>query len=100
MKKNHKTAYHPPTKPVHIEFIDTTAANISIAGTFNDWRPGATPMVPVGDGRWFKELVLKPGLYEYRLVVDGRWMPDPHAKAMAPNPFGGMNSVLHVNGQG
>jgi hypothetical protein len=28
------------------------------------------------------------------LVVDGVWMPDPLAIETAPNPFGGVNSVL------
>jgi len=55
-------------------------------------------MVLLGDGRWCKDLVLPPGIYEYRLVVDGEWMPDPLGQATAPNPFGGLNSVLKVNG--
>jgi len=55
-------------------------------------------MVSLGEGRWVKELVLPPGVYEYRLVVDGEWMADPRASESAPNPFGEMNSVLKVNG--
>jgi 1,4-alpha-glucan branching enzyme len=85
-------------QPVRIEFINATASTISIAGTFNDWRPGVTPMVSLGDGHWFKELALKPGVYEYRLVVDGQWMPDPQASSAVPNPFGGSNSLLTVSG--
>jgi hypothetical protein len=34
--------------------------------------------------------------YEYCLVVDGRWIPDPLARETVPNPFGGKNSVLKV----
>ena len=83
---------------VRLEFIHATAKSVSVAGTFNDWRPGATEMVSVGDGRWLKELVLAPGAYEYRLVVDGEWMPDPRASETASNPFGEDNSVLRVNG--
>jgi 1,4-alpha-glucan branching enzyme len=83
---------------VRLEFIHPAAKSVSVAGTFNDWRPGATEMVSVGDGRWLKELVLAPGVYEYRLVVDGEWMPDPQASETAPNPFGASNSVLRVNG--
>jgi hypothetical protein len=54
-------------------------------------------MVPIGVDLWVKELVLPPGVYEYRLVVDGKWLPDPQASETAPNPFGGLNSVLKVN---
>ena len=95
MKTNQKpTGAAPP--PAHFEFLHPTAARVCLAGTFNDWRPEATPMVPIGDGRWMKELTLPPGVYEYRIVADGQWMPDPLAREATPNPFGGMNSVLRI----
>jgi hypothetical protein len=103
MKKN-KTNRQPTDesriKPVHIEFAHATATTIGIAGSFNDWRPELTPMIPVGEGRWAKELALPPGTYEYCVVVDGAWMADPLAKETVPNPFGGLNSVLRVGGPG
>ena len=82
--------------PVHLEYTDPTAAAVCVAGTFNDWRPEATPMVALGAGRWMKELTLPPGVYEYRMVADGEWLPDPPARETNPNPFGGLNSVLKV----
>ena len=83
---------------VHIEFTSPKAEAVFIAGTFNDWRPGATPMIAWGEGRWTKVLSLPSGRYEYCLVVDGQWMPDPQAAEMVPNPFGTLNSVLKVGG--
>lgn len=44
-----------------------------------------------------KELQLPPGRYEYRLIVDGEWIPDLFAEDYTPNPFGGINSVLTVS---
>jgi len=35
-------------------------------------------------------------VYEYRILVDGEWMSDPHAVETVPNPFGGLNSILRV----
>jgi 1,4-alpha-glucan branching enzyme len=82
---------------IHFEFAAPAAESVFIAGTFNDWRPNATPMIALGEGRWAKDLALPPGEYEYCLVVDGRqWMPDPRSRETAPNPFGGCNSVLKV----
>ncbi len=81
---------------VHVEFSHPTATAVAIAGTFNEWRPGATPMVAMGEGRWLKELVLPPGRYEYLFVADGQWLTDPLAPATVANPFGGVNSVLTV----
>lgn len=86
-----------PAPEVCLDFTHPTAVAVCVAGTFNDWRPEATPMVSMGDGRWMKQLVLAPGSYEYCLVVDGEWMPDPLAKETLPNPFGGVNSVLRVS---
>ena len=86
----------PQLQPVRFEFNHPTAATVCVAGTFNDWDAEAKPMHPVGDGRWLKETVLPPGTYEYCLVVDGEWMPDPRARETVPNPFGGRNSILKV----
>lgn len=86
----------PKTRRVRIEFTQRRAFRVYIAGTFNEWHPQATQMIALGNGRWFKELTLPLGTYEYRLVVDGEWMADPRALESVPNPFGGVNSVLRV----
>lgn len=96
-KNKHAADQRQPTaQKVRIEFRDEKAQAVSIAGTFNDWHPTATPMIALGDGRWAKELALPPGRYEYRLVVDGEWISDPAAPEQAPNPHGSCNSVLEV----
>jgi 1,4-alpha-glucan branching enzyme len=81
---------------VYVEFVNPRAQQVAIAGSFNDWRPTVTPMVPMGRGWWVKGLVLPPGRYEYRLVVDGQPMPDPNATEAVPTPTGQVNSVLVV----
>ncbi len=78
------------------EFQSDGAQKVCVAGSFNHWRPGATPMVAVGGGLWAKELTLPPGRYEYRFVVEGKWTDDPNAKEVAHNPHGGINAVLTV----
>lgn len=90
----------PESKRIHFEFASPTAESVSIAGSFNDWQPNATPMIALGQGRWAKDLALTPGDYEYCLVVDGQWIPDPQAAETVPNPFGGVNSVRKVGNGG
>jgi hypothetical protein len=102
---NHKnTGQGQIARILRVEFIHTTAKAVAIAGSFNNWRPQASPMIAVGDGRWLKELALVPGAYEYLLVADGEWLPDPSIKDTVPNPFGGVNSFVTVasspNGNG
>jgi hypothetical protein len=81
---------------VHFEFTDGQARKVCIAGTFNDWHPEATEMISLGDGKWRKDLLLTAGEYEYRLVVDGRWITDPACREQRPNGLGENNSVLLV----
>jgi 1,4-alpha-glucan branching enzyme len=84
-------------RTVHIEFSDAVAESVAIAGTFNDWRPEATPMERQDSGRWIKQLKLPPGTYEYCLVRNGvQWLPDPRSPERKPNPFGGCNSVITI----
>jgi 1,4-alpha-glucan branching enzyme len=102
MKHNH--SHHeehvrtpdPRLMPVRFEFADPNATTVCLAGTFNDWHPEAKPMQNFSRGHWLKETKLAPGTYEYCLVVDGRYIPDPLANETVPNPFGGRNSVLKV----
>ncbi len=85
---------------VRIEVARPGVKAVCLAGTFNDWRPASTPMIALEEGHWAKELALSPGRYEYLLVVDEQWMANPLAQGTAPNPFGGVNSVLNVPGSG
>jgi len=82
---------------VNVRFSHPTATTVAIAGTFNDWRPDTIPMIPMGEGRWLKKLILPPGTYEYLFVADGNWVIDPLAEKTVPNPFGCVNSVLIVS---
>ena len=100
MKHNHNRhnapSVAPQPVPVRFEFTDLTAATVSVAGNFNDWQPDTKPMHPIGSGHWLKETALVPGTYEYCLVVDGQWRPDPQARESVSNPYGGRNSILVV----
>jgi 1,4-alpha-glucan branching enzyme len=95
---NHDNAPHANSQlvAVRFEFTHPTATTVSVAGTFNHWQPENKTLHASGGGRWWKETSLAPGAYEYCLVVDGRWIPDPLATETVPNPFGGRNSVLRV----
>lgn len=73
------------------------AREVHVAGDFNNWSVGATPMQP-GDrkGEWRATLAVRPGRYRYRLVVDGRWVTDPNNSYVEANQFGELNNVVEV----
>jgi len=82
---------------VAIEFVKPDAKQVCVAGSFNGWKPEATPLMKKGNGRWVGDLAVNPGRYEYLFVVDGQWLPDPNAREAVQNPFGGKNSVMIVS---
>jgi len=86
-------------KPVEVTFLfdHPDAREVFLCGDFNQWAQESLRMIRCdGVGRWEKRLTLLPGRYEYRFVVDGQWMSDPHAPAGVPNPYGSLNSVVEV----
>ena len=97
---------HPKQKPaaaakspyarVQLEFTDPNARMVCVAGTFNEWNQEAIQMVPMGAGRWWKELMLPPGEHQYRFVVDGVWVDDPAAKEYSDNGVGSRNAIIRV----
>jgi 1,4-alpha-glucan branching enzyme len=88
-----------PARSNHIslELVKPDAKQVCVAGSFNEWKPERTPLVPLGNGHWAGDLAVKPGRHEYLFVVDGQWVPDPNAKESVQNPFGGRNSVVVVS---
>jgi 1,4-alpha-glucan branching enzyme len=79
-----------------LKFVDPSAHQVFVAGSFNNWHAAALPLKP-SKGEWVGEVELAPGRYEYLFVVDGKWLPDPGAKETIPNPFGGFNSLLSIS---
>ncbi len=81
------------------EFIlpATIGKRVSVAGEFNGWSSERTPLFLSATGETWEGIVEMPGgANQYRLVVDGAWIADPYNPNVAPNPFGGTNSVVMV----
>ena len=73
------------------------ASEVSLIGEFNNWSPEATPMKLMGSGMWSVKVMLPPGTYSYKFLVDRKQkLPDPAAAGSEPDGFGGMNSVKTV----
>ena len=63
---------------------------------FNNWNPKEHPMQSDGDDAWNKTVMLSPGKYEYKFLIDGEWREDPQNDQTCPNSFGTHNSVLDI----
>jgi 1,4-alpha-glucan branching enzyme len=102
MATNSKRTGTAGTQAVEFKCHAADAQQVFVAGTFNDWKPDATPLVRDKADNWRGSLKLTPGHHEFKFVVDGQWCCDPgctgdHACThCVPNEFGSMNRVLEV----
>jgi len=92
------TAVAPESVFVKFILFAAAAKRVTLAGTFNRWDAGATPLARAGDeGVWTVTLGLPVGQHQYAFVVDGqRWVVDPAAPTV-DDGFGRKNSVVSVS---
>jgi 1,4-alpha-glucan branching enzyme len=57
------------------------ARKVIIAGSFNGWREDELLMKKDSTG-WHLPVALAPGTYEYKFIVDGKWITDPSNPAL------------------
>lgn len=97
-----KPAKKPSGHSITVRFSftpDVPASSVCLAGEFNGWSDSQSRMMDSNDdGVYAIEMRLKPGTYQYKFVVDGRWYKDPDNPDTAPDGFGGQNSVIVVSG--
>ncbi len=73
----------------------TSAKQVILTGSFNNWDEESIQMKYKTDG-WEIHLSLAPGIYEYKFIVDGKWMEDPANREKRRNEHDTYNSVLRV----
>ncbi len=71
------------------------AKNVVVSGSFNKWNEQLFKMKKVQDG-WYLTVQLKPGVYEYKFIVDSIWIEDEANPDKKPNEFGEFNSLIEV----
>ena len=83
---------------VLFSFVSRETSSVLIAGDFNRWV--AEPLILVDEtcGLWQKIIPLSAGTYHYKFLVNDIWQPDPFNQITKPNPYGGFDSVIAVNG--
>lgn len=69
------------------------AEKVLVTGSFGDWQK-ETELVKKGDA-WEVLLKLKPGVYEYKFIVDGEWCYDITMPTVT-DEGGNVNNVITV----
>ena len=83
-------------RKITFSFESSDAKEVILMGDFNRWNPKKHPMKKDDDGKWTKALILPPGKYEYKFLVDGQWKEDPQNNRICPNNFGTYNNVFNL----
>ncbi len=90
----------PPKPPGNfsVEFTlkAPNARIVNLAGEFNAWSATASPLRKRSNGEWAVTIPLKAGRYQYKFIVDGKWMPDPENPTQVDDTYGGKNSVVVI----
>ena len=94
MQKKSKTVSR---RLVNFEYVDATGKNVVVSGSFNNWGTDKQLTDKNGDGHYICRLMLAPGEYQYKFLVDGNWRSDAANPDFVPNEFGSLNSILVVN---
>ena len=68
---------------------------VTLAGNFNNWNNVQT-FYTKRNGKWECYLDAQPGAYEYKIIVDGKWILDPKNPKTIKNAEGNTNSILVI----
>jgi 1,4-alpha-glucan branching enzyme len=83
-------------RKVTFSMNSSDAEEVILMGDFNNWNPKKHPMQKDRNGMWVKSVIISPGKYEYKFLVDGQWKEDPQNSQLYPNCFGTYNNIINV----
>jgi hypothetical protein len=62
------------TFTVDMSVVASVSENgVHLAGSFQGWNPGGTPMTDNGDGTWSVTAEMAPGTYEFKFINSNAW---------------------------
>ena len=65
--------------------------SISLVGEFNDWDADSTTLTEVSPGVWTVSLRLRPGVYEYQFILNGKQRVTDPTMPQTSSDFGSPN---------
>jgi len=82
-------------KPVNFYCAAPHAKSVELVGDFTHWHP--FPMRQSLDGWWFAQVMLGHGHHQYRFLVDGMPVLDPHATGITRDERNEQVSLIAVS---
>ncbi len=72
------------------------ATFVSLVGDFNNWNPEDDILARGSGGIWRLRKKLFRGVYRYKFIVDGEWLPDMYNSRSASDDTGEICSVIEI----
>jgi 1,4-alpha-glucan branching enzyme len=91
------TKNNAKSRQIHFKYNNCKASSVLLVGDFNSWGQKKLAMKKIDEGTYRKSLLLPPGTYEYKFLVDGQWVNDPSNELTLVNCFGTTNNIIHVH---
>lgn len=70
------------------------AKRVMLSGSFNNWSTIQGLMAKTDSG-WVKDILLQPGVYAYKYIVDGQWRTDVNNNLVRGDGLGNANSIYY-----
>jgi len=74
-----------------------SAEEVLLAGDFTGWKKTPIKLRKEKHGAWTAAVMLTPGQYHYKFVVDGQWEDDSRPAASCHNPPETNDIVLEIS---
>ncbi len=71
--------------------------SIALVGNFNDWKADSTTLTEVSPGVWTVSVALRPGVYEYQFILNGKQRVADPTMPQTSSDFGSPNSVVKIS---
>ena len=72
------------------------AGSVFLVGDFNEWDETKHPMRKNANQQWEINVMLYPGRYEYKFLIDGKWRLDPENDWKCINCYDTYNNIIAV----
>jgi uncharacterized protein YjbJ (UPF0337 family) len=95
-QSHHPNKLHDNLRATKFHLRAPEASSVKLAADFTRWDETPLEMSKDAKGTWVRSVLLLPGEYAYRFIVDGEWSNDPLASHSLPNQYGTANSVKRV----
>lgn len=71
--------------------------SIALVGDFNDWKADSTALTEVSPGVWSVSVAIRPGVYKYQFILNGKQFVADPTMPQESSDFGSPNSVVKVS---